>query len=55
MGPGNMKLWKCCGINVGRYSELKNYHKNYPSDPNKRLYFIADITFVKEPKRIINK
>ena len=26
MRLGNMKLWKCCGINVGRYSELKNYH-----------------------------
>lgn len=42
MGPGNMRLWKACGINVGRYSNLRNYIP-HPSNSNRFLYFIADI------------
>ncbi|XP_025153607.1 uncharacterized protein LOC112588320 [Harpegnathos saltator] len=32
MGPGNGKIWKC-GINVGRYSSVKNYIP-HPSNPD---------------------
>lgn len=42
MGPGNCKIWKCCGIIVERYSDVKNYIP-HPSNPHRRLYFIADI------------
>lgn len=42
MGPGNMRLWKTCGINVGRYSELRNYIP-HPCNSNRFLYFIADV------------
>lgn len=42
MGPGNQRLWKACGINVGRYSNLRNYIP-HPSNSNRFLYFIADI------------
>lgn len=37
-----MKLWKACGINVGRYSELKNYIP-HPSNSNRFIYFILDV------------
>ncbi|KAG5311795.1 THAP4 protein, partial [Acromyrmex insinuator] len=42
MNPGNDKLWKCCGINMGRYSDIRNCI-SHPSDPNRFLYFIADV------------
>lgn len=42
MGPGNGKVWKCCGINVGRYSDVRNYIP-HPFNPRKFLYFIAYI------------
>ncbi|XP_025161594.1 uncharacterized protein LOC105180859 isoform X2 [Harpegnathos saltator] len=42
MGPGNDKIWKCYGINVGRYSSVKNYIP-HPSNPDRVLYFIADV------------
>jgi len=42
MGPGNGKIWKCCGINVGRYSDVRNYI-SHPYALHRFLYFIADI------------
>jgi len=42
MGPGNCKIWKCCGINVGRSSDIKNYIP-HPFNPDRFLYFIADV------------
>lgn len=45
MGPGNMRLWKACGINVGQYSEPRNYIP-HPSNSNRFLYFIADVPHV---------
>ncbi|XP_072751046.1 uncharacterized protein [Anoplolepis gracilipes] len=42
MGPGNGKIWKCCGINVGRHSDVRNC-MSHPYALDRFLYFIADI------------
>lgn len=48
-------LWKSCGINVG-HSELRNYI-SHPSDPNRFLYFIADVSHLLKnlKESLINK
>lgn len=53
MGPGNGKIWKCCGLNVRRYSDVRNYIP-HPCNPRKSLYFIADVLhLLKKFKKVI--
>jgi len=42
MGPGNCKLWKCCGISIGRNCSVNNYIPHL-FDSNRFLYFIANV------------